>query len=265
MRSLYWKFKKIFSQIFIFAVLGLALYWLAGKLELLARLSYIKWLRLAYFFCLAIYLMLLISTTRSLITSNILEAYDPANANSLKKLRRQKKYHLSGQLIRNLDNQVDLVQEVARYLQAAGYRQTSTPQLGIVFERETSFFNWKFQRKSHRVFLLYRPLLNFLIVDNILAECAKYIDHYSQQRQFSQNSLILLTDMKNEEEVLSAGTGIVNFISGKSTAYLYPVFVDIMHQHIFFPQDISLLPWYKKIARTRQLRKFRDWLENRPD
>lgn len=263
MRKLYWKFKKVFSQTFVFILLGYALFWLSGKIQLISDFSYINWLKLAYFFCLAIYILLFASTVRSLITNNVIQTYDPTSANSLKKLRKQKKYQLNGQLIRQSDNQADLVQEVAQYLQTAGYRQTSAPQLGIVFEKETGFLNWKLQRKSHRVFLLYRPLLNILIVDNILAESARYIDLHNQEKPVSQNSLILITDMKNEEEVLSAGTGIVNFISGKSTAYLYPIFVDIMHQHIFFPQDISLLPWYKQASRTRQLKQLKDWLVNR--
>ncbi len=245
MKHFYWKFRKIFSQIFVLILIGIAVYWVYKNMENMYTIVPETWVKIIFGICFLFYVILVISTVKSLATSNVVRSYNPTDPQSLRTLNEQSKYKLK------VKKAVPgtIVQDVEQWLYQQGYKKVSMHQLGILFEKKTPFITWMFKRKSHRTFLLYRPLLNVLIVDNILSEISAFIHQYESVKPVSQNDLILISDMKNEEEILSAGTGIVNFVCSRSSGYLYPVFIDMNHNHIFYPQDISLLPWYKRISR----------------
>ncbi|NLJ94876.1 MAG: hypothetical protein GX326_05235 [Clostridiaceae bacterium] len=166
-------------------------------------------------------------------------------------LNKKRKYYwdrsISNQTHKGLNKNI-VFQQLRNLLFAEKYELVSNNNNAFIFEKSVPFYNIKFKKKNHRVFLIYRHLFNVLIIDRILSETEDFIKNKNKDRPTSQNSIIFLTDMNNKEEILSAGTGIVNYLSATSTAYLFPIFIDINFGHIFYPQDISLLPWYKRIA-----------------
>lgn len=251
MKEYYWKFRKIFNQLIVLILIGYAIIWVCKNISTLNSILPGIWVKILIFFCLIFYIILVISTLKTIRSSNVLRAYDPTDPQSLKRLKSQKKYQLKTQS--TLPGTI--VQDLEKWLLENGYKKVALHSLGILYEKETPFLTFRFKRKVHRTFLLYRPLLNILIVDNILSEVTAFIHQYESLKPVSQNDLILISDMENEEEILSAGTGIVNYICSGGSGNLYPVFLDMNHQHIFYPQDISLLPWYKIISRKIYLQR----------
>ena len=84
--------------------------------------------------------------------------------------------------------------------------------MGLVFERPVRKL-WPFGRQRfERVFLLYLPMPNVLIVDRLLRDCIAYIDQQSETRPAPHNHLFLITDMNHKDEVTSAASGVVNFL-----------------------------------------------------
>lgn len=260
MKQKYWKLRKIFGQIIILFMIGFALFWIGQQLNKLDLFIEAKWIKFLFVLCIILFVSLCISTISSLILDNVTRPYNPADQQSLDRLKSQKKYQLNSHLLDQLRDKGNFVKYIAEWLEEEGYQAISKHKIGIIYEKKTPFYTLKREPKYHRMFLLYRPLLNVLIVDNILSEAVDLMDADSS-KQISQNNLILVTDMKNEEEVLSAGAGIVNYVSTKQTSYLYPLFIDLSHAHLFYPQDSSLVPWYKRIAKKFELWKFKSWLK----
>ncbi|HHU53665.1 MAG TPA: hypothetical protein GXZ43_06295 [Clostridiaceae bacterium] len=257
-----WKIRNIIGQILILLLLGFGLLWIRSNIQHLQPLLAMKWLNLIFAFLAILYFILCISSINNMIASHIIQPYNPADPKSLAKLAKVKKYKLDTVLLSQLNQQGNVVQLIIDWFNKHNYQQVAKHRLGLIFEKKTNFINHKFQNKYHRIFLLYRPLLNVLIIDNILSETLQFIESESQKKPVSQNNLILITDMKNEEEILSAGAGIVNYVSTEQTSFLYPIFLDMNHAHLFYPQDISLFPWYKRLARKFNLISLKSWLKN---
>jgi len=258
----YWKIRNIVGQILIILLLGFALLWIRSNIQHLQPLLAMKWLKLIFVLLAILYLIFCIGCITTLIADHVIHPYNPADPKSLAILAKVDKYKLDAALLRKIKQQGNIVQLIIQWLAQHNYQQVAKHRLGLIFEKKTAFVNHRFKNKYHRTFLLYRPLLNVLIIDNILSETLKFIESESQTKPVSQNNLILITDMKNEEEILSAGAGIVNYVSTEQTSYLYPIFLDMSHAHLFYPQDISLFPWYKRLAQKFNLISFKSWLRN---
>ncbi|MGB4610449.1 MAG: hypothetical protein WBH77_07475 [Saccharofermentanales bacterium] len=258
----HWKIRNIINQVLILLLLGFALLWIRSNIQHLEPLIAMKWLNLIFAVLAILYFFLCVSSISTMIANHIIQPYNPADPKSLAKLAKVKKYKLNPTLVKQLSQQGNIVQLIIDWLDRQNYQQVAKHRLGLIFEKKTNFINHKFQSKHHRIFLLYRPLLNVLIIDNILSETLRFVEAENPNKPVTQNNLILITDMKNEEEILSAGAGIVNYISTEQTFYLYPVFLDMNHAHLFYPQDISLFPWYKRLARKFNLISLKSWLKN---
>ncbi|HHT24968.1 MAG TPA: hypothetical protein GXZ76_05575 [Clostridiaceae bacterium] len=262
MKRKYWKIRNITGQILIIILLGFALLWIRSNIQHLQPLLTMKWLNLIFAGLAILYFIYCVGSISTMIADHIIHPYNPADPISLAKLAKVEKYKLDTALLNQIAQQGNIVQMIIGWLGKQNYQQVAKHRLGLIFEKKTPFINLKFQSKYHRIFLLYRPLLNVLIVDNILSETIKFIESENIKKTVSQNNLILITDMKNEEEILSAGAGIVNYVSTEQTSYLYPIFLDMSHAHLFYPQDISLFPWYKRLARKFNLISLKSWLKN---
>lgn len=260
LKNLYWKIRDIISQLIILLVIGAALIWIGKNLAKFELLLDAKWINLLFYFCLLIYLILFQSIIRSLISSNIIHSYNPTDSESLKRLQNKKKYHLNNSLHNYQSDSKGFFLKITSYLEELNYLPVTKNNAGFIFEKKTPFLNKRLLQKQHRIFVIYRPLLNVLIVDNILNEAVEFIQYYLAVKPVSQNKIIIITDMENEEEILSAGTGIVNYLSAKRSGYLYPIFIDLNYNHIFYPQDVSLIPWYKRIARKIDIIRFKSFL-----
>ncbi|NLM19686.1 MAG: hypothetical protein GX217_06650 [Clostridiaceae bacterium] len=262
MKRKYWKIRNIISQIFILLLLGFALLWIRSNIQHLQPLLAMKWLNLIFAGLAILYIIFCVGSINTMIADHVIHPYNPADPKSLAKLAKVEKYKLDTVLLSQIKRQGNIVQMITDWFDRQNYQQVAKHRLGLIFEKKTPFINHKFQSKYHRIFLLYRPILNVLIVDNILSETLRFIESENLKKPVSQNNLILITDMKNEEEILSAGAGIVNYVSTEQTSYLYPIFLDMSHAHLFYPQDISLFPWYKRLARKFKIISLKSWLKN---
>ena len=262
MKRKFWKIRDIISQILILLLFGFALIWIRSNIQHLQPLLAMKWLNLIFAGLAVLYLAFCVGSINTMIADHMIHPYNPADPKSLAKLAKVEKYKLDTLLLRQIKQQGNIVQMIIGWLNQQKYQQVAKHRLGLIFEKKTPFINYKFQNKHHRLFLLYRPILNVLIVDNILSEALRFIESEKLKKPVSQNNLILITDMKNEEEILSAGAGIVNYVSTEQTSYLYPIFLDMSHAHLFYPQDISLFPWHKRLAQRFNLIGLKTWLKN---
>lgn len=262
LKQLYWKLREIISQVFVLLIIGFALIWIGKNLSKLEILLYAKWIKIIFYFCVFLYIILFQSIIRSLIGSTVMHSYNATDSESLKRLKNKKKYQLTNSLKPYAADKHKFFQMLNKQMENQNFKLVTKNNLGLIFEKKTPFLTINFKQKEHRVFLLYRSLFNVLIVDNILNEAKNFIHYYRLAKPVSQNKLIIISDMENEEEILSAGTGIVNFMSSKRSGYLYPIFIDLCHGHIFYPQDISLMPWYKRIARMIEIYRFKNFLNH---
>jgi len=263
LKQRYWKIRNIISQILILVILGIALFWIGKNIYQLKSIIEMGWIRLLFGTCILLYTILCFNSINTMISNHIVQLYNPADPKSLAILAQQKKYKLDPKIANQLKQEGNPVQLISEWLTHNGYKQVAKHSLGLIYEKKTSFINYKFQNKYHRTFLLYRPLLNVLIIDNILSETSNFILRQKDVKPVSQNNLILITDMKNEEEVLSTGVGIVNYISTEQTSYLNPIFLDLNHAHLFYPQDKSLVPWYLQLSQRIKLDQLLTWLKEK--
>ncbi len=254
-KKLYWKIKKIFGQIVILLLIGFALYWVGTHLNSLNEYVNMKWVKSIFIVCLILYFILFLNTISSFINSNLLHVYNAADSKNLSTLNKKRKYYwfkslkqLSSSKKQKFYNKENISLRLEQYFQANKYIQISHNEATSIYEKDVPFYNFRLKKKKHRIFFIYKSLLNILIVDHLLTETESFIKQKTINKPISQNIIIFITDMNNEEEILSAGTGIVNYLSAASTGYLYPIFIDTNYGHIFYPQDNSLMPWYKRIS-----------------
>ena len=60
-----------------------------------------------------------------------------------------------------------------------------------------------------RVFFFYHPMLNVIVVDQVLKNCERIIFDHEKTQPSRRNIVVLMTDMANRDEVTSAGAGPV--------------------------------------------------------
>ena len=152
------------------------------------------------------------------------------------------------------------VYECINWLMSLGYEEAGRRTMGLVYEREKTLLPLQSSQKYERVFLIYQPMPNVLIVDRLLRECLAYIEQRKTSRPAAVNHLFLITDMDQYEEVTSAASGVVNFLLKIEGGSLCPWLLDISQGRLFYPLDRSLIKSSHRRRQNRLKKSFLSWL-----
>ena len=113
-----------------------------------------------------------------------------------------------------------------------------------------------------RLFLFYNPMLNVIIVDQILKECERKIEEFYGQYPAPRNRVVFLTDMKNRDEITSAAAGSVNYLGTAGYRIsLYPVLLDMNAGRFFYPLDTTLIVGSHRLHYWRTRLLLRGWIK----
>lgn len=222
--------RDIINQVLILAGLGAALLWLfkeRAALQNLGRLSFLRWLLPCAFI---LYLLSFIGTVRGLSSDYLFQRYDPTDPKSLKLLGAEKRYRSFSPARYQAQGDV-VLEHLVHTLQKQGFRQVSRQNFGLVLERGQG-------RQMERFMAIYKPMLNVIISERHIKEAGEYI--LNNQRPCRYNTLVLISNMEADSEVLSAAVAVVNFSSKLSQNTLFvPYVLDLVHGRLFYPQDMS--------------------------
>ncbi|MDO5734052.1 MAG: hypothetical protein Q4P08_02825 [Eubacteriales bacterium] len=239
-------FREQFFKIAAFVILGAVLFWVYKRRVVAAEYIPAEYVRVALIIALLLYLIYGISLLQGLGHSGWLRRFDPGDPDSLNELAEMKRYKLPAKYAALVHDEGDeLLENIHLYLRSRGFSEQIRRSFGLVYERKLFGVDSHLRERWQRVIVLYRPLLNVIVVDQMLKEAIDYIDRSSPYA--NMNQYILLTDMENDQEVLSAAAGVVNFLGKLNKSYLSPILIDQNEGRLFFPSDRSLISFRQKL------------------
>lgn len=227
-----------------FIALAYAVYWVHGKREPALRFLTPEQFRLIFIALVVLLVIYGLSLLESIIQSGWLKRFDPADPESLEGLSRMRRYRPSQAKRDALKKDKELLDTLHIYLRSRGFEEQIRRGFGLIYERQLLGVDRHLKPRWQRIFVLYRPILNVLIVDQMLKEAIDFVDR--QEPHATMNQYVMVTDMHNEQEVLSAAAGVVNFLGSLDNAYLSPILIDQDGGRIFYPYDRSLLSFRQK-------------------
>lgn len=252
--------RNFIHQLIIFILFFAGLYYLYRKINNTPELKDLGWLSTLLWIAIALYLLLFALFIRNSFFGYALERFDPGNVESLRRLAAMKKFHLSPEQAHQIRAAENPIAEAILWLSSLGYVEAGRRTMGLVFERPVRRL-WPFGRqKFERVFLLYLPMPNVLIVDRLLRDCIAYIDQQSETRPAPHNHLFLITDMNQKDEVTSAASGVVNFLLKIELGSLCPWLLDITFGRLFYPLDRTLIKPAQRRRQNSLRSSFLQWL-----
>lgn len=213
----------------ILALLGIAVFFMIAKREYLSNLGPLAEIRHIVWPILLLYIYIVIDTVRSLSSSYLFKPYDPTDEDSLKALAEVKQYRLFRAAASYNGEALSL--HLARCFMREGFREKLRLSFGTIMEKGSA-------KPSERVIIIYKPMLNVIIADRHLKEASDFL--VKQGRGLRRNSMIIVSDMESENEMLSCAVSVVNFLPKLSEhSFLMPFILDLRHGRLFFPQDRS--------------------------
>lgn len=219
----------LIKQCVILAILGLGVLFMLKKREYLGNLGPMAAIKYVVWPILILYIYIFIDTVRNMSSSYLFKPYDPTDEDSLKALAAVRQYRLfkgSGSY-----NGEALSLLLARSFMQEGFRERGRLSFGSVMEKGKG-------KSSERVIIIFKPMLNVIISDRHLKEASDFL--LKEGRGVRRNSMIIVSDMESENEMLSSAVSVVNFLPKLSErSFLMPFILDLRHGRLFFPQDRS--------------------------
>ena len=247
------RIRNFIHQVLILTLFAAALYFLKDAIDSRPELASLGWLKVLFWIAVTAFILLLMQVIQGSFFGHTMERFDPGNADSLKRLAGMRRFMLTGeqsQAVRDMENPLA---ELIDWLMSQGYEEAGRRTMGLVYEREVKQVFSFTRQKYERVFLIYQPMPNVLIVDRLLRECIAYIDQRNEISLAPVNHLFIITDMAQTEEVISAASGVVNFLLKIDDGSLCPWLLDTNFCRLFYPLDRSLI----KGSHRRRQNRFR--------
>lgn len=245
----------------ILALLGAGLFWLNEKAEEVPAFSALKYLDTALTLAFVLYGLMVVIFIFQLFSSVKLERFSPGNPDSVRRLDRIRRFRLPGKCRRLQDFWPDYPGDFREYFAEGKWTRTDLEPYDLVAVRKRILPAFGRTPLVDRVFLFSHPMLNVIIVDQILKECERKIEEFYGPYPAPRNRVIFLTDMKNRDEITSAAAGIVNYLcaAGRATS-LYPVLLDMNAGRFFYPLDTTLMPRRHRLHFWRTRLLLRGWI-----
>jgi|LSQX01.2.fsa_nt_gb hypothetical protein len=256
--------REIVSHFLILSILGgglVFLYKKASQIPLLTSLSYFKPVFIVAFSLLG--LMVLIFAFQ-LFSSVRLERFSPGNPGSLKRLEGIRRFRLPRHYVQLQETWPAYRADFLERYKEKGWKDLGGQPFEAVMARKRSLPSFGRPPLVDRLFIFYHPMMNVIIVDQILKECERLIEADYDRLPARRNRLVFLTDMKNRDEVTSAGAGVVNYLcTPLHKVSLYPVLVDMDAGRFFYPLDTSLAKSRHRFHYWRCRLALRAWIKRK--
>ena len=254
--------REIISHFLILVLLGgglVFLYKKASEIPLLADFEYFKPIFYVTFFILGLMVLIFVF---QLFSSVKLERFSPGNPSSLKRLDRIRRFRLPRSCARLQEPWPSYRADFSRHFREKGWIGQGVKPFDAVMVRKRRIPVWNRPPYVDRLFIFYHPMMNVIIVDQILKECEQLIEEAYDRLPAPRNCLLFLTDMRNRDEVTSAGAGVVNYLGAPlHKTSLYPVLVDMDAGRFFYPLDTSLARRCHRFYYWRLRLRLRFWIK----
>lgn len=261
MRGKGW-FRDLFSHFVILALIGAGLLWLRKKIGQAPDFEALKYLDTALTVAFVLYGLMLLVFLFQLFSSIKLERFSPGNPKSIKRLDRIRRFRFRKKYRRLQDSWPGYRNEIRDHFVNKKWIKTGFQPFDAVLVRKRMIPSFGRTRLVDRLFFFYHPMLNVIIVDQILKESERKIEELYGPYPAPRNRLIFLTDMKNRDEVTSAAAGVVNYLGTTGCqASLYPVLLDLDAGRFFYPLDTTLLPKRHRFYFWRTRLLLRGWIK----
>lgn len=255
--------RDIISHFLIVALLATGLIYLRKKADDIPALARMEHLDIVFYIAFALLLLMVIIFFFQLFSSVKLERFSPGNPESIRRLDRIRRFKLRRGLMSSPWQWSKDRAEVIAYLLQEGWKKEEISPFAAVLIRRRKIPTFKKPPLVDRLFVFYHPMLNVLIVDQMLKECEQVIEDNKDNEPAPRNRIIFLTDMCHKEEVTSAGAGVVNYLCTPfDKVSLYPLLFDHAAGRLFYPLDTTLAPrrhrfyfWIHRITLKRWIVK----------
>lgn len=251
--------RDIISQFIILVLLGVGLYVLYDKALATPAFDVIPWLKTIFIIAVIVFALTVVIFLFQVFLSVRLERFRPADPESLARLDRMRRFHLPDECRRMQATWPGMRSDLRKAFLKDEWGYIEEAKYDAVLERRRWWPRIKKPPYVDRVFIYYHPMMNVIIVDQMLRACERSILEWDDDFPAPRNVLLFLTDMDNRDEVTSAGAGVVNFLCridhGRS---LYPMLLDCDQGRLFYPLDTTLIPRRHRVhfffARRRLIR-----------
>ena len=255
--------RDIVSHFLILVLLGTGLFYLRKKADEIPTLANMEHLDIAFYIAFSLFLLMVIVFFFQLFSSVKLERFSPGNPESLARLDRIRRFRLQKGFKEHRWHWPEYREAITSYFAKDGWESKENVLFHAVYTRQRKIPRFGKAPLVDQIFLFYHPMLNVIIVDQMLKECEKQIEDNKEASPAPRNRVIFLTDMRNREEVTSAGAGVVNYLCVPSDrTSLYPMLFDYEAARLFYPLDTTMVPrrhrlyfWLKRIVFKRWIRK----------
>lgn len=254
--------QEILSHFVILALLGAGLFWLHKKAEEVPVFAALKYLDTAFIVAFAIYGLMVLIFIFQFFSSVKLERFSPGNPKSIKRLDRIRRFRLPGKCRQLQKLWPDYRSDFREYFTGRKWTRMGAQPFDAVLIRKRMIPSFGRTPLVDRLFLYYHPMLNVIIVDQILKECERKIEEFYGQYPAPRNRVIFLTDMKNRDEITSAAAGIVNYLGTAGYRIsLYPILLDMNAGRFFYPLDTTLIAGRHRLHYWRTRLLMRGWIK----
>lgn len=257
--------RDILSHLVILGLLGAGLLWLQKKAGQAPAFAGTVYLDKAFLAAFVLYGLMVLIFLFQLFSSIQLERFSPGNPDSVRRLDRIRRFRLPARQAGLQERWPDYRGQIRAHFSSRHWERAQAEPFDAIMTRKRKLPAFGRAPLVDRVYLFYHPMLNVIIVDQILKECERTIDEWYADAPAPRNRLIFFTDMKNREEVTSAGAGIVNYLctAGYKTS-LYPTLIDLDGGRFFYPLDTTLIPRRHRLHYWRTRLAFRLWIRKQP-
>lgn len=260
MRGRAW-IRDILSHFVILLLLGGGLFFLYKKardIPFLAQTPYFKPVFITAFSLLG--LMILIFFFQ-VFSSARLERFSPGNSGSLARLDRIRRFRLPRRYQDLHRTWPDFRSDLMKELKRKGWTGGEVKPFEAILAKKRRLPRFGRPPLVDRLFVFYHPMMNVIIVDQILKETERLIEGDYPSLPAPRSCILFLTDMKNRDEVTSAGAGVVNYLcTPLERAGLYPVLIDLAAGRFFYPLDTSLAKGRHRLYFWRRRLALRTWI-----
>lgn len=233
--------KDFISHFILILIFATGLYFVWKRVADTPDLADLVWLRWLLYFSAGVLAALFIVFVNSIFSNYYLERFDPVKPDSLKRLEKIRRFHLSKAEADKLRQWEEPIVQMSHILAGRGYEETARWRHGIVYTKS------RLRKASGRrpmvdqFFLSYKPIMNVLIVDGVIRDCMTTITRTKKRRTASRNYLLFITDSQDKSELTSAAAGVVNYLGKIAEGSLSPMLLDTQFGRLFYPLDRSLI------------------------
>ncbi len=233
--------RDIISHFVIVSLLGVGLFLLRKKAMNAPELKDAGWVSTVFTIAFILFILMVVVFFRQVFTCVRLERFRPGNPDSLARLDRMRRFHLPARFRKLQEKWHGARREICQFYEDKGWQPVERKPFDAVLQRRRKFPSFGRPPSVDRLFVFYHPMLNVLIVDQILNMCERLIRRSYGSTPAPRNMIVFLTDMKNEEEVTSAAAGVVNYLCRlEKKMSLYPLLIDFNGGRLYYPIDTTL-------------------------